>query len=52
MACCGKSEADPNNITNDPFYGKDSHTVSADKLRMIIKIQALLRGALARKRVK
>ena len=52
MACCGKSEADPNNITNEPFYGQASSSVSADKLKYIIKIQAFVRGELARKRVR
>ena len=48
LACCGSSEADKNNMDTDHFT-KDLH--SADKIRMIIKIQATFRGFLDRKRV-
>lgn len=49
MGCCGKNDSDPNNITTDLFH-KDM--AGHDKLGIIIKIQAVIRGALARKRVR
>ena len=48
LACCGKSDSDPNNI-NTEFGGEFK---SASKLRQIIKIQAHFRGFLTRKRVR
>lgn len=49
MACCGKQDDDPNNL-NTATLGKDKH--SLNKLRMIVKIQAAIRGYLTRKRVR
>jgi len=49
MACCGKSESDPNNI-NTAGFSRDIN--SSDKIALIIKIQAGMRGFLARRRVK
>lgn len=48
LACCGKSDSDPNNINTE--LGKDFN--SGAKLKYIIKIQAVMRGYLGRKRVK
>jgi len=50
MACCGKSEADPNNINTAGFLGegKKGHL----NIAQIVKIQALMRGYLDRKKVK
>lgn len=48
LACCGKSESDPNNINTD--LGREYN--SGAKLRAIIKIQARFRGFLARKYVR
>ena len=50
MACCGKSEADANNLnTNSGIVtvGKGAHL----KIETIVKMQAAMRGFLARKRV-
>ena len=48
LACCGSNEQDPNNMDTNNFV-KDLH--SADKIRMIIRIQSAFRGYMARKRV-
>lgn len=47
IACCGKSDSDPNNINTE--LGRD---FSGAKLKSIIRIQCLFRGVLARKRVR
>ena len=49
MACCGKQEDDQNNLNTQGFT-KDMH--SNDKIRRIVKIQAIFRGYLTRKRVR
>ena len=49
MACCGKTDADPNNLTTAGFEGKG---LNSYKLSTVLKIQAVMRGFLARKRVK
>jgi hypothetical protein len=48
LACCGKSDSDPNNINTDLI--KDFN--SSAKLKSIIRIQTLFRGFLARRRVR
>ena len=48
LACCGSNDNDPNNMNTDNLV-KDLH--SADKIRMIIRIQAAFRGYMDRKRV-
>lgn len=48
FACCGKSDVDPNNLDTSRFQNYQGPS----KLRAIIKVQAVFRGFLARKRVK
>lgn len=48
LACCGKNEADPNNLDT----GKLNQYNGPAKLRSIIRIQSIFRGFMARKRVK
>ena len=47
LACCGKSDSDPNNL--DTNFNKDFQ--HPNKMRYIIKIQAVMRGYLTRKHV-
>ncbi len=49
MGCCGKTEEDANNL-NTGTLGREHYGI--DKIRRIVKIQAHIRGFLARKRVK
>jgi hypothetical protein len=49
MACCGKSEPDPNDFKT--LHHNDTKG-SGVKISQIIKIQALMRGYLDRKKVK
>ena len=49
MACCGKSEADPNNLITSSF---DTKGFSGIKISTIVLIQAHMRGFMARKRVR
>jgi hypothetical protein len=49
LACCGKNEADPNNLTTTGWDSKGGANI---KLAIVVKIQAHMRGFLARKRVK
>jgi hypothetical protein len=48
MTCCGKSDSDANNINTGTLQGLSS----AERIRVIVKIQSIFRGFLARKRVK
>ncbi len=48
FACCGKNDADPNNVDTN----KLSDTKGGIKIRAIVKVQALIRGYLTRKKVK
>ena len=48
VACCGKSETDPNNVNTALGYGQASHL----DIKQIIRIQALARGFLTRIRLK
>ena len=52
MACCGKNDADPNNINTDQFGKGHDYLHQADKIKTIIRIQAAFRGYMARKRVR
>ncbi len=49
MACCGKSEPDPNDFKT---LGHVDTKGSALKIAQIVKIQAHIRGYLDRKKVK
>ncbi len=49
MACCGKSEPDPNDFKT---LNHNDTKGSGLKISQIIKIQALMRGYLDRKKVK
>jgi hypothetical protein len=48
LACCGKNEVDPNNLTTSGWDTKGSNL----KITTIVRIQAHIRGYLGRKRVK
>lgn len=48
MACCGKNESDPNNVNTDMFT-RDYQ--GNNNIKLIVKIQAGIRGFLARRRV-
>jgi len=50
MACCGNSNVDNNDIKTVGFIGL-GHLKGADKLAVIVKIQAAFRGFMGRKRV-
>lgn len=53
LGCCGKSEIDSNDIkTNNDFTNQYSRLKHSDKVIMIVRIQAGIRGFLARKRVR
>jgi hypothetical protein len=49
LGCCSKNEEDPNNV-NMQFLDASYNT--HNKMRMIIRIQALFRGYLTRKKVR
>ncbi len=48
LACCGKNDTDPNNLDT----GKLGQYSGPSKLRAIIRIQAIFRGYMDRKRVR
>ena len=48
MACCGKSDTDPNNVNTSLGYNQGLHL----DIKKIIRIQAMARGFLVRMRHK
>lgn len=48
VACCGKNEADPNNINTTGFHKGSYNNLN---IGLIVRMQAAMRGFLARKRV-
>ena len=51
MTCCGNSNVDNNDIKTNDFNSKYANLKQADKVRLIIRIQAAFRGFLTRKRI-
>ena len=51
MACCGKSEIDSNDIKTNDFAKDYQRLKHADKVALIIKIQAFFRGFRDRRRI-
>ena len=52
MTCCGNSNVDNNDIkTNNDFNSKYAGLKQSDKVHMIVKIQAVFRGYMTRKRI-
>jgi hypothetical protein len=51
MACCGKSEIDSNDVKTNDFTNAYKQLKHSDKIKVIVRIQAFVRGCLARKRV-
>lgn len=51
FACCSNNNVDNNDIKTNDFHNSLNKLKSSDKLALIVKIQALFRGVLARKRV-
>lgn len=52
MACCSKQDIDSNDIKTSDFNSKWQDMKHADKMALIVRIQSVFRGFLARKRVK
>lgn len=54
MACCGKTDSDPNNINTGGFGVGTTGDKKGSHLNivLVVKIQAAIRGYLDRKRVK
>lgn len=54
MACCGKSEVDTNDVKTQFHNDHHSHFSSlrlADQIKVVVKVQAAVRGFLARRRI-
>ncbi len=51
FACCSNNNVDNNDIKTNDFHNSLSKLKSADKIALIVKLQAAFRGYMARKRV-
>lgn len=51
MACCSNNNVDNNDIKTNDFNNAFNRLKQSDKILLVIRIQAAMRGFLARKRV-
>ncbi len=51
LGCCGNNNVDNNDVKTNDFSNTLSQLRAPNKLRYIVKIQAIMRGYLTRKRV-
>jgi len=51
MACCGKTDSDPNNVNTSGFTNQGDRKGAHFNIQSVVKMQSLIRGFLARRRV-